>query len=140
MPDVQRAAPRPPRSAIRLLACVALVVAACAAVRVPSAAPSSASPAPATPTASAARSGKPPSTEPTFIDAWTVVVEAHNARATELLISNPVSEYDLVGARLIELIAQTRAELSTLAPPPRVREEVLQLADAIAATLVMLRE
>jgi threonine dehydratase len=54
------------------------------------------------------------------------------------MISNPLSEWDLVGSRLIELIDETRRELSALAPPAGLGGNARALADAMAATRAML--
>jgi hypothetical protein len=118
---------------------VAIVGGACVAGPSPPATP----PAVSATTAAPAATEQPPDTEPStgdvFGDAWVAVVERYDAAAIELLISNPLSEYDLVGARLIELLEQTREQLSTLPVPTRLRQEVLDLDAAMGTTLALLK-
>ena len=92
----------------------------------------------ATPGFSDQPSGAPPSTGTAFGDAWIAVVEAYDDRATEVLIANPLSEWDLVGTWLIDLVGQTRGQLARLAPPTELRDEALALDQALAAALAML--
>jgi len=124
--------------AIARLAGLAIVVAACSAVPAPTATPSLAPVASATPQPSVRASDPPPSTGTAFGDAWAAAVDAHDRGATELMLANPLAEWDLVGTRLIDLVGQTRAQLSALAPPAEVRAETLALDEAIGMTLAML--
>ena len=78
------------------------------------------------------------SAEQPFADGWVAVVEALDQEAVELLIANPLSEYDLVGGRLIEVLEHAREELSALAPPERLRQEVGGLDRAMGAVLAQL--
>jgi hypothetical protein len=123
--------------AIVVLAGLAIVVAACAVVPSPSATTSGAS-STLTPAFSDRRSDPPPSTGTAFGDAWITVIEAHDDHATEVMIANPLSEWDLVGTRLIDIVGQTRGQLAGLAPPAELRDEALTLDDAMAATLAIL--
>ncbi len=93
---------------------------------------------PPTPAASDGPSVRPQPSDAAFVDAWVAVVESFDSQVAEVMISNPLSEYDLVGTRLIDLIDQTRLQLSTLAPPARLSEDALALDAAIGATLGML--
>lgn len=79
-----------------------------------------------------------PSTATTFADAWLAVVEPFDAHATEVMIANPLAEWDLVGTRLIDLVGQTRRQLAGLAPPAELAEAVRALDTAIATTQAML--
>jgi hypothetical protein len=123
--------------AIAVLAGLAVVVAACRVAPTPTATPSFVPGASATP--SDRPSDPPPSTGTAFGDAWITVVEAHDDHATEVMIANPLSEWDLVGTRLIDLVGQTRGQLTGLGPPADLRDEVLALDGAMAATLAMLQ-
>ena len=138
-PRPRPAEPRPRRWALRLLVCAALALAACGGAPPPDAVLSTASAAPATPTISDRPPGALPSAEQVFADGWLAVVEAYDREATDLLIANPLAEYDLVGVRLIEVLDQTRQQLSAVAPPARLREEAHALDDALGETLALLR-
>ena len=127
-----------PRRALQLLAVSAIVVAACGGVRAPTATPSFVSIPSPTQEASDRQSGPKPPTEVTFAETWLATVETYDARAAEVMIANPLAEWDLVGTQLIDLVHQTRREMSTLASPDELRDEVLALDEAIAGTLVML--
>jgi hypothetical protein len=122
-----------------LLAGAAIAVAACGgSVGLhPSASPVPA--ARATPVTSVAQPGSTPALGEAFVDAWAAFVGTHDEGATELLIANPISEYDLVGARLIDLIDRTRGDLSELTPPAALGEEVRALDASMAGTLALLR-
>jgi hypothetical protein len=74
-----------------------------------------------------------------FADAWRAVVEDHDRQAMDVLIANPLAEWDLVGTRLIEVIVETRRQLSSLAPPVRLREEGGALDGALEGALALLR-
>jgi hypothetical protein len=121
-----------------VLAGIAVAVAACSVAPAPDATPSFAPAASVTPPPSERPSNPPPSTGTAFGDAWAAAVAAHDHGATEVMIANPLAEWDLVGARLIDLLGQTRAHLSALAPPADLRPETLALDEAIGATLEML--
>ena len=123
---------------IRLVAVAAIVVAACVGTRVPSGAPSMISVPSPTLSAPASPPGPASSTGEAFAHAWLDVAGTFDAQAAELMISNPLSEWDLVGFRFIDLIDETRRQLSVLAPPARLSDEVLALDAALAATLRML--
>jgi hypothetical protein len=138
----------PGSAPLRLLVGSALLVAACGGGPTPKttpsfvvpgpATPSSAASAPPTPGASDRPSVRPQPTDIAFGDAWVAVVESFDTLVAEVMISNPLSEYDLVGTRLIDLIDQTRLQLSTLSAPALLSEDVLALDGAIGATLAML--
>ena len=66
-------------------------------------------------------------------------MDAHDAEMTSLLIANPLAEYDLVGFRLIDRIAQTRVQLGALDPPTGAGAELIALGQAIDATSAMLK-
>jgi hypothetical protein len=124
--------------AIALLAGIAIVVAACGAAPAPTLAPSLAPAASATPAPSVRASDAPPTTATAFGDAWAAVIAAHDQGATEVMLANPLAEWDLVGTRLIDLLVETRAQLGALAPPDELVPETLVLDEAIGATLAML--
>jgi hypothetical protein len=138
----------PGSAPLHLLVGSAMLVAACGGGPPPRTTPSPVVPGPATPSfvvpapptagASDRPSVRPQPTDVAFGDAWDAVVESFDTRMAEVMISNPLSEYDLVGTRLIDLIDQTRLQLSTLAPPASLREDALALDTAIGATLAML--
>lgn len=136
--DAQPEKRRPGRWVIRVLMGTFVAVAACGGTPAPSALPTPASAAPVTPTASDRQTGAPPSPAQAFVDAWVAEIEAYDSGVTELLIANPLAEYDLVGLRLIDLVARTRELLSTVQPPSGLRAEVRALDDAMAATLARL--
>jgi hypothetical protein len=123
---------------VAVLAGIAVVVAACSVAPAPAATPSFAPAASASPPPSERPSSPPPSTGTAFGDAWAAAVTAHDHEATEVMIANPLAEWDLVGARLIDLLGQTRARLSALAPPADLRPETRTLDEAIGLTLGML--
>jgi hypothetical protein len=125
-------------TAIALLASIAIVVAACGVTPAPTATPSHAPAASATPPPSDRPSDAPPTTGTAFGDAWAAAVGAHDREATEVMLANPLAEWDLVGTRLIDLLGRSRAELSALAPPAELRPETLALDEAIGATLAAL--
>lgn len=120
------------------LAGMLIVVAACSPAPAPTVTPSFAPVASATPPPSDRPSDPPPSTGTAFGDAWAAAVAGHDHGATEVMIANPLAEWDLVGTRLIDLVRQTRAQLSALAPPADLRPETVALDEAIGATLAML--
>ena len=62
-------------------------------------------------------------------------MDAHDEAAVELLIANPLSEYDLVGNRLIDLVQGTRDRISALHPPAELATELGALEAAMAAIL-----
>jgi hypothetical protein len=129
--------------AIGLLAGIAIAVVACSVAPAPTATPSVAPVASATPPPSDRPSNPPPSDPPpstgtAFGDAWAAAVAAHDHGATEVMIANPLAEWDLVGARLIGLVGQTRAQLAALEAPAELLLETLALDEATGATLAML--
>jgi hypothetical protein len=124
--------------AFALLAGIAIVAAACSAGPAPTAAPTLTPGPSATPPPSVLPSDAPPTTGTAFGDAWAAAVGAHDRQATEVMIANPLAEWDLVGTRLIDVLGQTRAELSALAPPAELRPETLALDEGIGATLATL--
>jgi hypothetical protein len=131
------------RMGIAALAILAVIVATCGDGVAPSATPSVGGTAtPATPTFTVDPTARPsaplPSTAPTFADAWLAVVEPFDAQSTDLLISNPLSEWDLVGTRLIDLIGRTRGQLGELAPPAELDDDTGALDEAIGTTQAML--
>lgn len=87
------------------------------------------------PTASLAGS----SDELAFADAYRALAETHDRQATDLLIANPLAEFDLVGARLIDLIDESRQRLAGLPPFPGTTDPVRDLQREMAAALVLLR-
>ena len=106
---------------------------------------SSLPPAPSAPAASAdaaptaLRSPRPgagsPAARGDFASAWTILVDAHDEAAVELLIANPLSEYDLVGNRLIDLVHGTRDRVSALDPPADLATELGALEAAMTSIL-----
>ena len=78
--------------------------------------------APAMPSSAATQAAVPPpdsqrslrSDEQAFAGAYVELAESYNRQASDILIANPLSEFDLVGARLIDLVELTRAQLNDL--------------------------
>ncbi|HEX4896780.1 MAG TPA: hypothetical protein VFV53_00315 [Candidatus Limnocylindrales bacterium] len=129
-------------AAIAVLAGIA-IASACGGALAPTARPSLAPAPTATPPATdrpstPAPSIPQPSTGTAFGDAWAAAVAAHDLGATEVMIANPLSEWDLVGVRLIDLVGRTRAELAALEAPAELQPETLGLDEGIGATLTLL--
>jgi hypothetical protein len=77
--------------------------------------------------------------EQRFADAYRGLAETHNIQASDLLISNPLAEYDLVGIRLVDLIDRTREQLSELPGLSPMDGPVGELGREMAATVTLLR-
>jgi hypothetical protein len=98
-----------------------------------------ASPSASVPPSAAIASRRPPTAEErAFADAYLELAEAFNREATDLMIANPLAEWDLVGTRLTELVAGTRGQLAGLPPLPLTDVAVRRLDDEIAATVALL--
>jgi hypothetical protein len=70
-----------------------------------------------------------------FAEAYRNLAEDHDRDVTDLLIANPLSEFDLVGTRLIERLRETREELASLRPLAETVGRVRELESGIDATL-----
>jgi hypothetical protein len=143
----------PPRRVLARLAvtlAAALVVEACGA----SPAPSAASPAPSSTGSPAGGPGRTPSSpaasapavpvrslspdEQALADAFNALADEHNRAITELMISNPLAEWDLVGVPLAALVAGLPDRLAGLPLAPLTQATVQRLADAVTATGALL--
>lgn len=83
-----------------------------------------------------------PASNPTqhaFADAYRTLAETHNREATDLLIANPLAEFDLVGTRLMELIDRTREGLTGLPAVAQTASRVHRVDVEMGATVALLR-
>lgn len=128
-----------------VLAAAAIFVCACGAE--PSPAPPSvgasvdaASPAPSIDGPSAPAITFRPLTpdERAFAQAFTALADEHNRAVTELLIANPLAEWDLVGVPLAALVATTPNRLAGLPAVPLTQGTVDRLAEAVTASAALL--
>jgi hypothetical protein len=78
------------------------------------------------------------SDEEVFADAYRTLAETHNREATDLQIANPLSEFDLVGFRLTDLVERTRKALAGLPAVDLTAGEVREVDLEMGATLVLL--
>ena len=78
--------------------------------------------------------------EQAFAEAYRTLAETYDHQATDLLIANPLSEFDLVGSRLTDLIDRTRQQLAGLPPLALTADQVRAVEREMAATLALLRE
>ncbi len=90
------------------------------------------------PTARATPSRSLSGGEQAFADAFLALADTHNRACTEILLSNPLSEFDLVGSRLIAQVVETRAGLDSLPPTSLTAGLAGDLSDAIADTIALL--
>lgn len=91
----------------------------------------------AVPTADTGRSLRPD--EQAFAEAYLELAESYNRQASDVLIANPLSEFDLVGVRLIDLVDLTRAQLSDLPALTLTSGQVGELESEMAAVGSQLR-
>jgi hypothetical protein len=70
-----------------------------------------------------------------FAAAWAALVEAHDTAAVDLLIANPLAEYDLVGNRLTDLVRGTRDRVAAIEPPAALTTEVRAVETSMSAIL-----
>ncbi len=105
----------------------------------PAPAPSRSPGASIAPTTRATPAGSLAAGERAFADAFLALATEHNRACTEILLSNPLAEFDLVGSRLIEQVIDTRAMLRSLPAPPLTAALVGDLSDAIASTITLLQ-
>jgi hypothetical protein len=136
-----------PRGAIirvmAMLAAAAVLIGGCGAT--PSIAPPSGGSPAAGPSPSLASSVAPAVTsrplttdEQAFADAFTALADEHDRAMTELLIANPLAEWDLVGVPLAARVTAFPDELAGLPALPLTRGLVDELAGAIASTGALL--
>jgi len=123
---------------IGLFVNLAIAVAACGGLPGSGGPPSRAPSAAPTSEASDLPAAQSASTGARFADAWLALVEAYDAQATEVMISNPLSEWDLVGDRLVALVEGAHQQLMTLPSPAELSEDVQALDAALTRTLAML--
>jgi hypothetical protein len=71
--------------------------------------------------------------------AYLALAGAFDDASTDLQISDPLAEFDLVGARLIDLLDRTRADIVALPRSGQVAAAVRDLGREMAATTAMLR-
>ncbi len=76
--------------------------------------------------------------EQAFADAFLALADEHNRACTEILLANPLAEFDLVGARLTDQVIDTRGRLASLPPLELTRTLVGDLDSAIAGTIGLL--
>jgi len=138
---------RPRRAVILIAALVAATMVASGCARTTSSiAPSGASPLAdpslAVPTAHApgAATPLPDATfrtltpeEQAAADAFAALADEHNRAVTELLIANPLAEWDLVGLPLADEVTALPDRLASLPAPPLTHDLVTELAIAVAA-------
>jgi hypothetical protein len=93
---------------------------------------SSASPIGSIPTAS-------PTPSAAAVGGYLGLATGFDDATTEIQIANPLAEFDLVGARLIELIESTRQRLAALPPSGATAHRLRQLDVEMAATVDLLR-
>jgi len=77
--------------------------------------------------------------EAAFADAYLILAEAHDDVVVELLIANPLAEFDLVGVPLTDLVDETRNRLAGLPRLPSVAGEVERLEREMGAVVDLLR-
>jgi hypothetical protein len=103
--------------------------------------------APTVPSSAATQATVPPadslrslrSDEQAFAEAYLGLAESYNRQASDLLIANPLSEFDLVGARLTDLVDLTRAQLTDLPALTFTAGQVGELEREMAAVGDLLR-
>lgn len=74
-----------------------------------------------------------------FAEAYGDLAESYNRQASDLLIANPLSEFDLVGVRLTDLVDLTRARLADLPAITLTTGKVDELEREMAAVADLLR-
>ncbi len=72
-------------------------------------------------------------------DAYLGLATAFDEASADIQISDPLAEFDLVGARLIDLLDRTSAQVAALPPPGRAFASVRDLGTEMTATIAMLR-
>jgi len=77
--------------------------------------------------------------EQAFADAYLALAAVHDSGVVELLIANPLAEFDLVGVPLTDLVDLTRQQLADLPPLAATAEHVAALDREMAATVALLR-
>jgi hypothetical protein len=73
-----------------------------------------------------------------FADAYLARAEGHDRQVVELLIANPLSEYDLVGVPLTDLLDETRRLMAALPAPASVADRLAILDREVTATVALL--
>ncbi len=95
------------------------------------------------PTAASARPVASPrrltADEQQFADAYLELAETYDGQATELLIANPLAEFDLVGTQMADLVDRTRERLASLPPLAPTTGQVRDVEREMAATVALLR-
>jgi len=76
--------------------------------------------------------------EQAFADAFLALADDHNRACTEILLANPLAEFDLVGTRLTDEVIDTRGRLASLPPLPSTRALVSDLDSSIADVIAVL--
>ncbi len=76
--------------------------------------------------------------EQAFADAFLALADEHNRACTEILLANPLAEFDLVGARLTDQVIETRSRLASLPRLELTSTLVGDLDSAIADTIALL--
>jgi hypothetical protein len=96
--------------------------------------------------ASPSLAASPPTADPAvnsdelaFAEAYLGLATTHDAQATDLLIANPLAEFDLVGERLIDLLDQTRQQVAELPSYPLTASRVRDLERELGETVELLR-
>jgi hypothetical protein len=79
------------------------------------------------------------SDELAFAEAYLGLATTHDAQATDLLIANPLAEFDLVGERLIDLLDQTRQQVAELPSIPLTAGRMRDLEHELGETVELLR-
>jgi len=77
--------------------------------------------------------------ERAFAEAYLGLAESHDRETIELLIANPLLEWDLIGVPLTDVVDQTRVRLGGLPPLGLTAGWVRELEREMAATVALLR-
>jgi hypothetical protein len=96
-------------------------------------------PSAATSSAPLVSPGQPTGDVLAFADAYRTLTDAYARARDDIIIANPLSEFDLVGNRLIDLLEATRSQLAGLPRLDVTAEPMRRLDQEMAATLRLLR-
>lgn len=77
--------------------------------------------------------------EQAFADAYLGLAESYDRQVSDLLIANPLAEFDLVGTRLTDLVDLTRGQLAGLPALALTAGQVEELEREMAAAVALLR-
>jgi hypothetical protein len=83
--------------------------------------------------------GRPTGDVRAFADAYRTLTDAYARARDDIVLANPLSEFDLVGNRLIDLLEATRSQLAGLPRLDVTTEPMRRLDQEMAATLELLR-